>query len=295
MKKNVLQEKNLYRILVIMKKNWIKEQKQRLFEILELDRADDYSSKLDNYFIIFLVFISIVILMLETVESLNFLFPYFYIADIVIYIIFTIEYILRIWIADLHPQYEGKKNKRLRYAFSFTPMIDLIAILPFLLPMFTLIDLRFIRVIRFFRIFRLLKLNRYNNSLTTLSDVVKEKKEDLIISFFLLFMVLFIASCLMYYTENHAQPKVFASIPHAMWWGVATLTTIGYGDIYPITMFGKILSSVIALLSIGFVGLPTGIIASGYIDHIHRKNDPKKLEKIKCPHCGQDFEKDITS
>lgn len=267
----------------------MKNIKLRVYEILELDRIDDTTSKIDNYVIIFLVFLSIAIFMLETVESTKVFMPYFKIADIAIYIIFSIEYLIRFWIADLNPAYANKQFKRLRFMFSFMPMIDLIAILPFYMPIVFPVDLRFVRIFRFFRIFRLLKLNRYNNSLVTLGEVIKEKKEDLIITFSLLFMVLFIASCLMYYIENFAQPKVFASIPHAMWWGVATLTTIGYGDIFPITVAGKILASVIAILSIGFVGLPTGILASGYIDIVHKKKETAEKNTIHCPRCNEEI------
>ena len=147
------------------------------------------------------------------------------------------------------------------------------------------LDLRFIRIMRFIRLIRLLKLSRYSETLKTFSNVFKEKIEELMIALFLIIILLIIASCLMYYVEHQAQPEAFSSIPAAMWWAVATLTTVGYGDIVPKTLFGKILGAVIALIGIGLFAMPAGILAAGFAEQIAKK------KKIICPHCGRDVEK----
>jgi voltage-gated potassium channel len=166
-------------------------------------------------------------------------------------------------------------------------LIDLLAILPFYLPIFVHLDLRIIRILRLFRIFRVFKLARYSESVKILSSVIKRKKEELLIVFFVLFILLIVASSLMYFVENDAQPNVFSSIPMAMWWCIVTLTTVGYGDIYPITVLGRILGGIIALLGIGMFALPTGILASAFAEELQKKHERPKI----CPHCGKVIDK----
>jgi voltage-gated potassium channel len=173
-------------------------------------------------------------------------------------------------------------------------LFDLFAILPFyvfliddMIVSYNLpVEVKLIRAIRFLWVFRIFKLGRYNNSLHAFKEVLKNKKEDLIISYTVLFLILYLSSALMYYIENSAQPDLFSSIPHAMWWGVATLTTIGYGDIIPITFTGKLISGIIAIIGIGFVGLPTGILASGFIEQYQKQ---KKIKRRICPHCHHEI------
>ena len=126
-------------------------------------------------------------------------------------------------------------------------LIDLIAILPFYIPKITLLDLRFVRALRLFRIFRLFKIGRYSNALKIFHRAIRSKKEELLITLFAGGILLIIASSLIYFVENKSQPELFSSIPASMWWGVITLTTVGYGDIFPITVIGKILGSFIHL------------------------------------------------
>ena len=161
-------------------------------------------------------------------------------------------------------------------------MVDLLSVLPFYLPYFIKIDLRVIRVLRLFRLLRLLKLNRHSKSLNLIVTVFKKTKSDILVTVFIVSFLLIVAATLMYDIENEAQPDAFSNIGEALWWSVATLTTVGYGDIYPITGLGKLLSGVIALLGIGIVALPTGIISSAYIDEIQAKN-----KSVNCPHCGE--------
>ena len=200
-------------------------------------------------------------------------------------IIFTIEYILRIWTSDLDNKYPGGAfRKRVGFMFSPLGLVDLIAILPFYLPLIFPFDLRVVRILRLMRLVRIFKLGRYSKSLQTINSVLRDTRSELGMTLFVAFILMVLASTLMYYLESEVQPENFASIGHAFWWAVATLTTVGYGDVYPLTGMGKVLSGVIALLGIGIVALPTGIISSAFIKKIHKK------QTCTCPKCGTEIE-----
>lgn len=169
-------------------------------------------------------------------------------------------------------------------------LIDLAAILPFYLPMVFSIDLRFLRMLRLFRIMRVFKLNRYNSAMETIGNVFKNEKEKLFHTIFIMVILIVFASSLMYYVENPAQPDKFPNIVASIWWAVATLTTVGYGDVYPITALGKFLSGIIAIFGIGIVALPTGIISSGFMSEVESKE--KRLHI--CPHCGKKLDDKAT-
>lgn len=198
------------------------------------------------YLISYLVTFSIETIPSLSKDTIDFL-SYF---EIITIIIFTFEYIVRIYISE----------KRLSYIFSFYGLIDLLAILPFYLAFF--IDLRSLKIFRLFRLFRLFKLIRYNQKIKKLKKALQNAKEEFIIFFVLTMMMFYISSIGIYYFENQAQPEVFSSIFESMWWAVATLTTVGYGDVYPITIGGKIFTTIILLIGLGIVGIPAGIIAS---------------------------------
>ena len=136
---------------------------------------------------------------------------------------------------------------------------------------------------RLIRLFRLFKLGRYSAAIKLFGRVLKAKREELFITAFAIFIILTISSSLLYYVEHKAQPEVFSSIPAAMWWGVATLTTVGYGDIYPITTLGKFLGAIISLLGIGLFAMPAGILSAGFIEEIRKTKETAKT----CPHCGE--------
>ena len=158
--------------------------------------------------------------------------------------------------------------------------------LPFYLP-FLSVDLRVLRMFRLFRIMRIMriaKLARYSESLQMLLRVVKSRREHLISAVFILLILLVVAASLMYYAEHDAQPKVFSSIPAAMWWAAATLTTVGYGDAYPVTAIGKVMAAIIAMLGIGMFALPTGILGAAFLEDL----DSRKKNQ-RCPHCGKEI------
>jgi voltage-gated potassium channel len=259
--------------------------KRKTFELIDPSHAYDDASRTFNLFMIFLIITNVLVVILETEESLNSQIRYyFHIFDTFSVVIFTIEYALRLWTCTEDPKYKSLFSGRVRFAITWSMLIDLVSILPFYIPLLG-VDLRFIRAIRLFRLFRLLKMGRYSQSLTTLADVLKSKKEELSVTLFAGGILLIISSSLMYIVEHEVQPEVFSSIPSAMWWGVITLTTVGYGDIYPKTVLGKFIGAFIAVLGIGLFAMPAGIIASGFASNIHHKTSDVQI----CPHCGKDI------
>ena len=261
--------------------------KNRTHDILERASAGDRVSRAFDLFIMALIVLNVVMVVLETVEGLaaehSLFFRWFEIGSVAI---FTVEYLLRLWCCTVDPRYGRAVVGRLRFALTAMSLVDLAAILPFYLPMVIVLDLRFVRAIRLFRLFRLLKMGRYVVSLRILADVIRAKKEELYIILFVLLIMLVTTSSLMYFIEHEAQPEAFASIPAAMWWGVVTLTTVGYGDVYPVTPLGRFLGILIAILGIGMFALPAGILSSGFVDALHKRKDHEAV----CPHCGGELD-----
>ena len=162
-------------------------------------------------------------------------------------------------------------------------IIDLVVVAPFYLPFFFDMDLRFLRVLRLFRLFALFKMARYSQSLHLFKTVLRDTKEELFIVVAATMGLLIFAAGVIYFIENKAQPEAFSSIPAAMWWAVSTMTTVGYGDVYPITNLGKIFGGFISMLGLGTFGLPVGIIAYGFIEELQKQ----KTRPFQCPHCGE--------
>lgn len=260
--------------------------KRRIHEVLDDGHSNALLSKGVHKFLILLILVNTLAVILESVPSYRLDYSaLFRTIEIFSVVIFTIEYLLRVWTCNLDQSFDSPIMGRLRFIIKPMSIIDLVAILPFFLPMIFPFDFRFIRLLRIFRMARLLKLGRYSEVIQKLVRVFVAKAEELIFTVGVVLLLLVISSSLMYYVENPVQPEVFSSIPASMWWGVATLTTVGYGDIYPITAVGKILGAVIAILGVGMVALPTGIIGSGFMEEIQRN----KNIKMTCPHCGQNF------
>ena len=265
--------------------------RQKIFNLIDEDQSNNKADVFVHYFISALIIINVIALFLESYENINADYKVlFWYIEIFSIIVFSIEYVIRIWTADLEYKDVKPYKARLKYIFSFMGIIDLISVLPFYLPYFIKIDLRVVRVLRLFRLLRLLKLNRHSNSLKLIIQVFRRTKSDILITVFIVSLLLILSATLMYNIENEAQPEAFTNIGEALWWAVATLTTVGYGDIYPITGIGKILSGIIALLGIGIVALPTGIISSAYIEEIqHNRKKTKKNAIELCPHCGKNI------
>ncbi|MFQ5707476.1 MAG: ion transporter [bacterium] len=261
---------------------------RRIYEILDIASSEDLPSRTFDIFIITLIILNILGVILETVKSLDVKFGHFFSGfDAFSVIVFTIEYLLRLWTCTSQKEFSHPIRGRVRFVVQPIIVIDLMAILPFYLPMFITLDLRFLRALRLFRLFRMFKLARYSESMKTLGNVFRKKKEELVITVFAVFILLIFASSMMYFIESQAQPEVFSSIPASMWWGVATLTTVGYGDVYPITPFGKLLGAVIAILGIGIFALPAGILASGFSEEIEKRD---RHHGKHCPHCGKEIQ-----
>lgn len=245
------------------------------FKLVEPSNEKGDKNYYVDLFIMVLIILNVLAIILESDQNIGHRYQsFFYYFEIFSVIVFSTEYLLRLWTCIEKQPFQRPIAGRLKFMLSPMAMIDLLAILPFYLP-FVGVDLRFLRILRIFRIFRLLKMARYSNALSMIKNVLKEKKEELLVTFVFIIIILTIISTLMFYVERDAQPDAFGSIPKAMWWGVVTLTTVGYGDIYPITLYGKILGGIITLLGIGLIALPSGILASGYTEQIQRK----KIEK----------------
>jgi len=260
--------------------------KKRIFEILEKSGKGDLPSRIFDTFIITLISLNVVAVILETVESIYLSYGgFFRTFELFSVAAFSAEYLLRLWSCTSDKKFTGCIAGRIKFALTPLAIVDLVAILPFYLPMIIRFDLRFIRAFRLFRIFRVFKFGRYSQSLRSMANMLRAKKEQLVITIFSILIMLIVASSLMYYFEHDAQPEAFSSIPAAMWWGVASLTTVGYGDIYPVTPVGKLLAGIIAVLGIGLFALPAGIIASGFIEEFEKKRAKDRAEI--CPHCGR--------
>lgn len=244
--------------------------KKEIYLLFDDVKGNKKGDVLLEYFISALIVVNIIAIVLESYKELSNYHYIFSFIELFSIIFFSIEYVIRVWIADMFSPEISPFKARLKYIFSFLGIIDLLSILPFYLPFVFKIDLRVIRSLRLLRLLRILKLNRHFKSLKLIGTVVKKVKNDILVTIFVVFILLTLASTLMYNIENEAQPETFSNIGQAFWWAVATLTTVGYGDIYPITGLGKALSGVIALLGIGIVALPTGIISSAYIEEVQK-------------------------
>jgi voltage-gated potassium channel len=259
--------------------------KKKIFELVDARYDDQDATRYLNLGMLILISLNVIAAILETREGLYFRYKtVFDVFEVFSVAIFTLEYIVRIWTCTEYPEYRNPVTGRLRFALSPFMLIDLVSFLPFYIPVWGL-DLRMIRVVRLFRLFRLMKMGRYSRSLSTIQKVLRTKKEELGLTIFSGVVLLIIASSLLYIVEHDVQPERFASIPDAMWWGVVTLTTVGYGDVYPVTALGKFIGALIAILGIGLFALPAGIIASGFAAELQAKPS----EPITCPHCGKEI------
>ncbi len=208
-----------------------------------------------SWFIQVLIVVSMVTFTLETVPGLGHAwYVAFYALEVFIVAVFTAEYLLRLAYAP----------HRLRFVFSFYGLVDLAAIAPFYLA--TGLDLRSVRILRIFRLARIVKLFRYNRAAKRLIKAFFQVRDELVLFIVMIVILVYLSSVGIYYFENEAQPDKFKSIPHSMWWAVATLTTVGYGDIYPITAGGRFFTFVVLILGLGVIAVPTGLVASALTD-----------------------------
>jgi voltage-gated potassium channel len=258
--------------------------KKKVNNLLHPNEGETRWDKIINGFLIIIIVLNVIAVMLETVPSIHEPHKAFFRDfDIFSVTVFSIEYLLRLWSANYHEKYKHSIRGRLKYIFSPGALVDLLAILPFYLNVFVGFDLRVLRIFRLTRILRLFRLTSYTKSTQLIINVFKSRFNELLLSFVLTVFLIIISSCLMYFAEHAAQPEKFSSIPETIWWSVITLTTVGYGDMIPVTDTGKVLTIVISLTGIALLALPAGIITAGFLDELRKLKKPRRL----CPHCGK--------
>ena len=245
----------------------------RTNELLSRGSSTDLQSRLVDIFLFILILLNVTAVCLESVKSIRDSFGYeFFIFETISVVIFSIEYLLRVWSASANAETISKNliKKRLKYIFSFNGIIDLAAILPSILPIFFGgVDLRWLRVLR---LLRLLKLSNYSTALEDFFSAIKEDWQSFSAALYLMLIALFLSSSLMYIAEHEVQPDNFSSIPETMWWGLITLTTVGYGDVSPVTPLGKVIGAFTAIMGICTVALLTGIVATSFSNLRSRKS-----------------------
>lgn len=245
---------------------------QRILEILESGQRGDRTSLVCDTLIALLVVINIIAVTLESVSDFSVKYAdQFFAIECFSVVIFSIEYLTRLWASAAKNAAEDKVfgSSRLGYMLSFSGVIDLVSILPFYLQaLFPGLDLRVLRTLRLLRIF---KLSNYNTAIEDLFSAVYEERKSFIAALYLFVIAFVLTSSLIYYAENDVQPEKFASIPDAMYWSLITLTTVGYGDVSPVTWMGKVISVATALMGVSVVALLTGILANAFSNQIARR------------------------
>lgn len=256
--------------------------RDQIWRVMSKENSSDKAAKIFSYSLITLILLNILAFILYTVDGIRAHFELeLYCFEIFSVLVFMIEYIFRIACCTADPQYSNSIRGRIKYALTPLAVIDFWSVAPFFIPVFgtSLLGIRFLRVLR---IFRLAKFNRFHNALLITGRVIAKSKESLILIITFTSSIILISSILMYFVEREVQPDKFGSVPAAIWWAIITLTTIGYGDVAPITVAGKIITSLVALLGIGAIAFPAGIIGSGFV----REMEKTKSEPAVCPVCG---------
>ena len=247
----------------------MKNRKKRIFEIIQIGQRGDLPSKAFDFFLSANITLNLMAMFLETFAELEQLYPLFRIIETVTVIFFCIEYVLRIWTADL--LYPGIRRSRavVKFLLSYDGIVDLLTILPF----FYLSGFIVFRMLRVVRIFHLFRINAQYDSFHVIVKVLKEKKNQILSSLFIILVLMMASGVGIYHAEHTAQPEVFDNAFSGIWWSVSTLLTVGYGDIYPITVIGKVMAILTAFLGVGAVAIPTGIISAGFVEQYSRNQN----------------------
>jgi voltage-gated potassium channel len=246
----------------------------RTAQLLEAHEPGDMASRMVDIFLVTLILANVAAVVLFTVDSVGVTYRGIFIQfELFSVIVFTVEYFLRLWSCVDLPAYKGRS--RLRWVFSPLGLIDLLAVLPFyvfmLLPQ-DHVSLLLLRIFRSLRLLRLFKLARYSPAINILVAVLKREARVLTVVSFIMAIILVLAAWGMYNLERHLQPEAFGSIPSSLWWAVVSLTTVGYGDVVPISTGGRIFAGMISLIGIGMISLPAGIMAAGFSTEVHRRS-----------------------
>jgi voltage-gated potassium channel len=247
------------------------ELKRRIAEVLE-EQVGDMPGRIVGRLIVLLILVNLVAVTLESVPALAARYGMlFFSIEIVSLLVFTVEYLARIWVAGAHPAHHHLQVGQARWRYMLSPagIIDLLAVLPFWFSFLLPTDLR---VLLMFRILRFLKLARYSPGMRSLLDALYAERRALIGCFVILLGAALISATAMHLVERHAQPEKFGTIPDAMWWAIVTLGTIGYGDVVPVTTLGRLVASVTIFGGLIMIALPVGIIATAFAEEIHRRD-----------------------
>lgn len=255
----------------VMEETTMKLRRKRIAEIIEIGSREDWLSRGYDIFSTAMLFVNLTATILFTFDDVAERFNAALVtAEAVSVAFFAIDYILRIWTAKYSHKSASELRSVWRYASSFTGIIDLLSFLPYYLPFFFPSGAAIFRMFRVVRIFRLFQINAYYDSLSVITQVIYSKKQQLLSSVFIISVLMLASSLCMYSLEHEAQPEIFENVFSGIWWSVSTLLTVGYGDIYPITLMGKIFGIVITFLGVGMVAIPTGIISAGFVEQYSR-------------------------
>lgn len=269
--------------------------KQRTFEIIQVGEKTDFISRFFDFALIFLIILNVAIMLVETYDISEQTKLIFHSLESICVVIFTIEYALRVWTSDILYPRRSKTASIIDFVKSPMGLIDLLAILPYYLPFFFPTGFMALRAIRAIRILRLFRINRYYDSLAVIGRVIKKKKGQLLSSLFIILVMMTASALIMYNVEHRAQPEKFDNAFTSIWFVVSNISTIGFGDIYPITIPGRVLSIIITFMGIGLVAIPTGIISAGFIEQVaeakkveeHKHKKQQDSERHFCPYCGK--------
>ena len=260
--------------------------KKRVFTIIQVGSRSDIPSRIYDLALVAAVLINIFIALFETFpQSASYLAPMHIIEGITV-VFFTIDYILRIWTASYLYRGVSVSRARIKFALSWAGIVDFLSCVPYYLPFFftkSAVVLRMFRIIRILRIFR---IQHYADPLKAIATVLKKKRGQLLSSIFIVLILMIAASLMMYSLEHEAQPEAFSNAFSGFWWAANTLLTVGYGDIVPVTLAGKICGVILTFLGVGMVAIPTGILSAGFVAQTESKKS--ESEKIRyCPGCGR--------
>lgn len=251
--------------------------KKRIFDIIQIGKKDDLTSRAFDIFIVLTIITNIAVLFLETFDELNAYAPLFKTVESVTVVIFCVEYLLRIWTAEYLYPGRGRLKAVLKFLVSFDGIVDLCTILPF----FFLSGFIAFRMLRVVRIFHLFRINAYYDSFNVITSVLYEKKNQIISSVFIIMVLIMASSLCMYSAEHEVQPGVFNNAFSGIWWSISTILTVGYGDIYPVTILGRIMAIIISFLGVGVVAIPTGIISAGFVEQYTQLQMARSTDNMK--------------